>query len=281
MISLKDLLLKIKEKFNEDKIKQAEVNMKVNPECISEYKNNLKENFQHFLDTQGFKIDFDNIFKKGTQEKNEKAKQMYLEAMNYQAGNFLINNLTAEEAVIIVEYTSHCSKFNNVGRLGKANDFWDMYVDGYEKKAQILSNALKKYKSDYKLTFYRGIKIGDLVYMMPSVKELKNISNFKKQDQIQILNNLKGKFIRDKGFMSTTIFKNITPACGDAVLLVIDIPPRSATYAPIINFTEQPMDKEVLLDINQKLRVDKAVLNGEQIEIYVTAIKYFDDENEI
>jgi hypothetical protein len=163
-----------------------------------------------------------------------------------------------------------------VGRLKKTDTaVGNMGIKSYEKKAEVLSGALKKYKSDYELTVYRGIKIEDLVYMMPSVQELKNISN-NQQDQIEILKNLKGDFINEKGFMSATIFKNITKAFGDEVLLVIDIPQGSATYAPIINFTEQPMDKEVLLDMNQNFQINKAILNDKQIEIYVTSINYSD-----
>lgn len=177
----------------------------------------------------------------------------YLEAMRAEAGEFFGDNLNAEEAVTVLDYTAaQSSLYNAVGRRPGA-----MHDSDTTKKVDILSGALQKYELQHSMRVYRVIDKEALAILI-GVDDLSLLT------PETIKAHFVGTIIQEKGFMSTSV--NPKHSWSGDVKMVIDVP-AGAKGAPIMGMSSNPNEDEYLFDMGAKMEITDASEAGDMLQV--------------
>ncbi|MBC2027296.1 hypothetical protein HCJ75_07720 [Listeria welshimeri] len=159
------------------------------------------------------------------------------------------NSLSSLEIQAIRDYTDIWYYGNMNGYLRGINE---KLVPGNAERIKNLSNALGKASLPNNLTLYRGTssEIFDNLF---------NLKNLNYQDLV-------GKTIEEKGFLSTTTLSN--QKFSGNVTMIINAP-KGSKGAYLAHFSDKPEEAEVLFDIGQKMLIRDVTEVGNKIEIIV------------
>ena len=136
-------------------------------------------------------------------------------------------------------------------------------VSNVQEKSETLDKALEKYEAPYNFTVWRAIQMPFLAQLVNGGKKLDK--KLKKSEAMRTLTgeNLKGKILKDPGYMSSTTNKDVAASWGkDMAILEIEIQKGSHVGAPIGDLSVHDDESEFLLSANTELEI---VGSGEEI----------------
>ena len=191
----------------------------------------------------------------------------------------IMKTISEEEMKIVNNYTCIGYKVYNGITRGEMKG-----TEKEENEILQLSKLIDRYPMKKGGTYYRGkgdlIKIRKLLISEEDKKGFDKINTTNAKQVAEYMNSLKGHYLVDKGFASTSENKRIAgfnfqglklSSTNIGVLLKIKVKP-GVPALPILDFSEGKREEEILLNKGTRLKIESARVNSNKtVTINVTA----------